>query len=317
MFKRKIKILVASRNEGIPAALAAAAPGRVQPVEAISTGVAYANLQGCALAIVDIDDLIVSPEVSREMLGRTLVQSGIQAVRSFEFIANPTNWLGQAAVSVGQMDMLAPCRVMLTGYSGGTGKTTLSLNLARYVTGQLHLPAVVVEVTSGVSSIQALTDPAMPDLYDVLTQNSRIGSWESISLLPMNYSSARLLLNRVDDVRALLKELSILHVVTIVDAHGTNPFCNIFQAEMDLILVVSDPRLDAVANGFDMIETIRQAGHVPVSGVINKMNALGDRLALSHIKMQPLPLVGRPECDPRLAELLLPMIYPGWKRKKA
>ena len=55
----------------------------------------------------------------------------------------------------------------------------------------------------------------------------------------------------------------------------------------------------------------------PQKDEIYKLTHYCDRLALSGVKAAAhLPLVNRPEDDPRLAEALLQVIYPGWKPAK-
>lgn len=306
-----IRVLVASRNEAIPAALAAASVGktRIELVEAVSTQVAYASLAGCALAIVDREDLIPSPGTSLEMLTRTLAQSGIPAVSGVEFAATPSAWLERATAAVGLLNALRPKAVMMTGYSGGTGKTTLALNLVRYAAGTLRLPVALIEVAFGAGALRALTDPTLPDLYDVLTQAREIGTWEGTTLLPMDYSAARLLLSRAGEVLGLVREIVGRHVLTVIDAAGANPFRSILQQAVEHVLVVADPRADAIANAGVMAADAAEADIV-----LNKVNGLGDQIALSGVKCTcKLPHVSRPDDDPRLAEGLLQAIYPGWQ----
>ncbi|MBN1139368.1 MAG: hypothetical protein JXM73_22515, partial [Anaerolineae bacterium] len=275
-----LRILVASRNEAIPAALAALQTGkiRIEPVEAVSTGVAYSGLAGCALAIVDREDLIPSPGIAPELFGQTLIQSAIPVVSSAEFAASPSAWLERAMAASGLLDALPPKAVMLTGYAGGTGKTTLALNLARYASGALRLPVAVLEVAFGAGSLRVLTDPTLPDLYDVLTQGKEIGKWEEISLLPMNYASARLLLNRAEEAFDLVRQVANRHVLTVIDAAGANPFRPVFQQAAEHVLVVADTRPDAIANARVMLD---DAGETGADIVLNKVNGLGDQIALS------------------------------------
>ncbi len=309
-----VRVLIASRNEAIPAALAAVGTAklRIEPVEAVSIGVAYTGLAGCALAIVDREDLIPSPGVSPELFGQTLAQSGIPIVSGAEFAASPSAWLERAMAAVGLLDALPPKAVMVTGYSGGTGKTTLALNLARYAVETLRLPAAVIEVAFGASSLRALTRPDLPDLYDVLTQGKEVGKWENVTLLPMEYASARLLLNRSDEALNLVKEIAAGHVLTVIDAAGANPFRPIFQQAVERVLVVADPRPDALANARVMAADV---GDASVDIVLNKVSGLGDQVALAGVKACKLPFVSRPDGDPRLAEGLLQIIYPGWKSR--
>ena len=313
-----LRILVASRNEAIPVALAALQTGtlraRIELVEAVSTGVAYAGLAGCALAIVDREDLIPSPGIAPELFGQTLAQSGIPVVSGAEFAASPSAWLERATAASGLLDALPPKTVLITGYAGGTGKTTLALNLARYTSGTLHLPVAVLEVAFGAGSLRALTDPTLPDLYDVLTQDKEIGNWEGISLLPMNYASARLLLNRTEEALDLVRQVAGGHVLTVIDAAGANPFRPVFQQAAGHVLVIADARPDAIANAGVMLD---DAGETGADIVLNKVNGLGDQIALSAVKAAcKLPHVNRADDDPRLAEELLQIIYPGWKPRK-
>lgn len=319
--KKKIRVLLATRHPNVPAALAEVLGDsplavEVDVVEAISTQGAYDGLPGCALAVVDLDGLVASPGLPRETLEKTLAQASIPVTSGQEFTANPATWLEQAVSATGLLDALPPRTVMITGYAGGVGKTTLSLNLAHYVASKLRLPAAVVEVAFGASSLRALAEPELPDLYDVLTQGKEIGSWQGITLLPMHYPSARLLLDRRDAVRELFQQVINGHALTIVDATGANPFRPVFQDLADLVLVVTDPRADAIANAQVMLTDIAEMnGHQP-KVVLNKVRGLGDKIALSGVTAEvKLPYVGRPERDPRLAERLLSVVYPGWRPK--
>jgi MinD-like ATPase involved in chromosome partitioning or flagellar assembly len=285
---------------------------RIDVVEAISTQVAYASLAGCSLAIVDAEDLIASPGVAPAMFARALEGSDIPVVSGEEFAAGSSTWLERATASIGLLDALPPKAVMLTGYSGGVGKTTLSVNLARYVSGTLRLPVAVIEVSFGVGALGVLTDPTLPDLYDVLTQNNEIGMWEGITLLPMDYSAARLLLSRAEEVLDLARQIVSEHVLTVVDASGANPFRPVFQEVVERVMAVADPRTDAIANTRAILEDVPEA-----EVLLNKVNGVGDKLALSAIKAAcKLPHVDRPDDDPRLAEQLLQVIYPGWSPRK-
>lgn len=318
--KKTVRVLVATRHPAVPTTLTEAArreAGKVrmdvQATEAISMQGAYEALPGCNLVVIDLDDLAVSPDLPRATLEGALVQSGLPFVGGADFVAQPHAWLEQAVSATGLLDALPPRTVMITGYSGGAGKTTLSLNLARYVAGRLKLPVALVELSFGAGSLRALTEPDLPDLYDVLTQEVEIGDWQGITLLPMAYSAARLLLNRSGEVKELFQKVRRSHALTLVDAAGANPFRPALQEAIDRTLVVADPRPDAVANLHAMVQDLGQeVGNVDL--VLNKVNGLGDKLALSGVEAAlKLPHVPNPRQDKRLAEGLLQIIYPGWR----
>jgi hypothetical protein len=285
-----IRVLVATHNPEVSGALAAMADDaqgnvrrskiKVQVTEAVSTQGAYEALPGCNLAVVDTSDLVASSALPVEMLDNALAQSGIPIVNGAMFVDDPQTWLERAIAATGLLSALPPRTVVVTGYSGGTGKTTLALNLARYVSRHLHLPVALIEVNYGRSALMALTDQELPDFHDILTQGTRPGTWQAITVLPMNYTSARLLLNRTDEVCGLLYDLAQSHVLTIVDAGAANPFFPYFKERAQSVLVVADPRLDAVMNAQALFREIAVDREDGAAIVLNRMNGMGDKLAL-------------------------------------
>jgi MinD-like ATPase involved in chromosome partitioning or flagellar assembly len=329
--KQAIRVLVATRNPEVSRVLAAAANdggkrlrkrSRVHVTEALSTQGAYDALPGCDLAVVDVADLVVSPTFPVATLAGALQQSELPVAGGDAFAAEPQAWLEQAIAATGLLAALPPRVVAFTGYSGGVGKTTLSLNLARYVAGRLRLPAAIVELNFGRSALAALTTAELPDFHEVLTQGAAPGTWQGITVLPMNYVSARLLLSREEEIDRLLEDMARRHVLTIVDAAAANPFFPRFHARAQMTLVVADPRPDAVINAQalagelvvddDVKDERRSEGGADI--VLNKMNGLSDRLALGGLEAAVrLPYVSRPDQDRRLSEPLLQVVYPGWR----
>jgi MinD-like ATPase involved in chromosome partitioning or flagellar assembly len=312
--------MVATHNPEASEVLAAAAEDRkrikIGVTEAVSTQGAYDALEDCNLAVVDVDDLVVSPTLPVEALTGALERSGIPVAGSGEFVQDPQSWFEQAIAATGLLAALPPRVVAITSYSGGVGRTTLALNLARYVTDRLHLPTAVAEVNFGRSGLTALTDRDLPDFHDVLTQGAEPGTWQGITILPMNYMSARLLLSRTDEVEGLLHRLAQGHVLTLVDASAANPFSAHFTGKAQTALVLADPRPDAVHNAQALVQELdggrQHQGSTHI--VLNKVNGVGDKLALGGVQAAArLKHVSRPNQDPRLAESLLQVIYPGWR----
>jgi len=315
LFKRKptIKVLVATRHPGAVAALAGLSGivADVRVVEAATTAGAYNNLPGCSLAVIDVDDLAESPDVSRDGLRAAMQEAGVLVATGEDFADNPDRWLEEALAAAGAITALPPRTVVLASYSGGVGKTTLSTALARYVAGELRLPVAVVEVCYGTSAWRALAAPDLPDIYDVITQGAEPGKWEGITVVPMEYRTAKLLLSR-EEVPRFLEELRRGHVITIIDAAATNPFFdNMVQGMADMVLVLSDPRPDAYANA---VVLSREMADGKARVVANKVRAR-DRLAMLGMHADAwLPHVSDPARSHRLAEGLLQIIYPGWRK---
>jgi len=327
--RKSIRVLVAAHNPEVSEALAAATGDResrvkIQLTEAVSTQGAYDALPGCNLVVIDVGDLVSSPALPLETLTSALDQAGMPVIDGARFVQDPQASLEQAVAATGLLAALPPRVVVITGYSGGVGKTTLSLSLARYVAGQLCLPTAVTEVNYGRSALTALTDADVPDFHDVLTQGAEPGQWRAnngrpVTMLPMNYASARLLLSRTEEMAQLLTDLARNHVVTIVDASAANPFFSHFREKAHITLIVADPRPDAVVNAQVLVEELgAEQRHSGDSAriVLNKMNGVGDRLALSQVEAAArLPFVSRPDQNRRLAESLLQIVYPGWRPK--
>jgi MinD-like ATPase involved in chromosome partitioning or flagellar assembly len=325
--RKRIRVLVATRDPHVPAALAAATQVRgssinMELTEAVSTQGAYDALPGCSLAVIDAVDLVPSPTLPLETLTSALRHADMPVIDGARFAQDPQAALEQAAAATGLLAALPPRVVVIAAYSGGVGKTSLSLSLARYVAGQLRLPTAIAEANHGQSALLALTGADVPDLHDVLTQGAEPGQWRArnggpITMLPMNYTSARLLLSRTEELAQLLAALARDHVLTVVDANAANPFFPHLWKRSHMALVVADPRPDAVVNAHALVEELGAEGGHRRSGacvVLNKVNGMGDRLALSQLEAAArLPLVPSPDRDRRLAESLLQIIYPGWR----
>ena len=107
MFLRKrttLTLVVATRHRGALDALNAVTDLPVERREALTTAGLYHALKGAQLAIVDLEDVAESPDLSRERLGQVL--GNLLAVTGAEFAAQPARYLDQARAASG---LSGPC----------------------------------------------------------------------------------------------------------------------------------------------------------------------------------------------------------------
>ena len=237
-------------------------------------------------------------------------ESGVLAVSGEDFAAEPSRFLEEALAAVGAIHALPPRRVAITNVSGGVGKTTLALHLARYAQEQLHLPALVIEIAYGASALKTLTRPDLPDLYDVVTQGEAPEKWQGVTLLPMEHRTGRLLLGQEGKILTALEKVMQAHVITVFDAQAAHPLWPAVQDMIEPVLVVSDSRPDSLANATALMSTLYGNSHL----VLNRMRGK-DRLGLAGLKraLDVPEIDGAGRLDGRLGERLMPLVYPGWK----
>ncbi len=315
MGQRTVKVLLASRHPEVPEALEGIeiAGGRLEVTEAVTTSGAYGALVGCNLAIVDIDALVESPSLSRSGFLAAVEDAGIPRCSGEEFCSDPQGWLEKGLASAGIIEALPPRTAAIASFSGGVGKTTLTLHTARYVAQELKLPVAAVEVCFGTSAFKALTGNAeLPDIYDVITQGVETAKWHGVTLLPMNYETARLLLGRQDEVKEAFRKMAREHILTIFDAHASHPFWPSVEEIAHVVVALADTRLDAVANAVKLSSSLNGKAKV----VLNKMG-WGDKVALAGVeRAAEVPYIkGADNLDGSLGPRLMRVIYPGWRSK--
>jgi len=310
--KGKLVILVASRNSA--AVKAAWAQAKAEVREALSTDAAFKSLSGVRLAVLDVEHLEVG-HIAPDQLVDVLQHAGVVVCSGVEFAASPQTYVEQALSALGALDSLPPRAITITGHSGGVGKTTLSLDLVAFVAERLRLTAALIEVGYGASPLRALVSPDLPDFYAVATQGEPPGNWRRATLLPMEHRTARLLLNRAE-VPDLLGGLKQRHVLTVFDAAPTHPLFDLARSLSDLVLVVSDTRLDSIANAAHLADELRRSREPHrVQVVFNRHKSLRDRALLAGLEgAAHLPEIANPaRCDGRLAKRVMPVVYPGWR----
>ncbi len=293
----------------------------VNLVEAITTGGVYQRLaEGPALLVVDYDHLEENG-LSRDGLRAQIETVGLVNVSGAEFAQAPARFFGAARAFTGRLDSLPPKTVAIANVSGGVGKTTLALHMARYFVDRLKLSALVIEIGLGASALHALCDPSLPTFHDVVTQDATPGKWEGVSLIPMRWDTARLVASE-DLIRSKLARWQAAHVLTIFDAIPAHPLWRpVVQAMSDEVIALATSRADTLANALSLLEApqVTDAPRPPIRLVLNRQRLLGlaDNLMAASLGQRSVPVALRlPEIrdadrwSGELGEKLVGLLYP-------
>jgi hypothetical protein len=250
-----------------------------------------------------------SPDLSRERLAQVLANT--LAVTGAEFAANPAQSLDRARAASGLSGALPPRCIALAGLSGGVGKSTLSLSLARFFRHKTGLPTAVIELSSGPSGRLALLakdDQDWSHLYEVVSQGKSWPTWEGITLAGMAWDTARLLTD--DRVLAAWRTIKEQHILTVIDAPAYHPHWPLVTSLADRLFIVADGRPDALANAAWLLQHDGTQSEV----LLNR-GGLAAKLALPIKPIADLPDVGRAaQAFPsQLGGKLMSIVYPGWK----
>lgn len=243
--------------------------------EALTTDGVHRALRGAVLAVVDGD--LPEGSLSRAGLDALLERSGVMMVSAEEFLADPGGVMARARRKEGAKSVsLSPLRVGLCSLSGGTGCTTLALDLARWVVRQ-GATAAVLEFPWGAGALahRLNLNGSFPDLYQVAMGLKEPGRVEGMTVVPAG-GTLRLLLASPETVAGVLDRLARAHILLVVDAHAAHPLWEAIQGQLDRVLVVADPRPDAVANARLVLDEIGERATL----VVNRAR-LADRAALT------------------------------------
>lgn len=266
--------------------------------------------------LVILDEVIASPSVSGELLERALESSGIPVTSPDSFQAAPDEWLGRARLTGSRQITFLPSRqVNLVSWSGGVGRTTLAMAVARRFAERTGLPAALLELSMGGSAIQARLSDQLPEFFAIATEKAEPVIWQGVSLYPMDGRTLEVLWSEdPDDVRSLLKAIRQRHTLLVVDGFPGHPlFPELSQPELGLFhLVITSPRDDAVAQAQRLVKEVPSPAHL----VMNMTRNLADRAESGISITLPFREGWAQSLDARLADPLLGLIYPGWKRKK-
>lgn len=307
---KRVTVVVATRHRPALRALAQAAEDLpLTRREAITTQGVYDALPGAHLVILD-RDAVRETTISRQRLVAAL-EDGVVAATGPAFAAEPERFLDRARAASGLAGALPPRTVAFSGLSGGVGKTTLSLSLARAFRQATGLPVGVIELCSGPSGLLALLgDRELSHLYEVATQGAAWPEWSGITLAPMDWETARLLDEA--QVAEAWQGVRAHHILTLLDAPAYHPLWGVAEAMAERVFVVADRRPDALAAAVYLAS--RDGGGRRI--LLNRAGVAA-RLALEADPAARLPDVGEAarRFPLKLGRRLMPVVYPGWRRR--
>lgn len=169
--------------------------GDIQVRESFTTRGVLQRLPGAHLVI--LDEVLITPEVSREILDRTLEMSGIPVVSSGPFLSDAGEWIGRARLtSTRKITFLPPRQVNLVNWSGGVGKTTLAMAICRRFVARTGLPAALLELSMGGSALHARISRDLPEFFAIATHKEDAGLWVASVFIrwmvaPLTYCGAK------------------------------------------------------------------------------------------------------------------------------
>lgn len=255
-----------------------------EPVPALGTGNIYKAIPEVQLAVVDYADLFPRP-FSIELIRKLLEESGIPQYSSDEFMASVQSLLASRTPKGRTLPLLPQQVITFTSYSGGTGKTSLALDTAyRFVertrNAWIELPAAVLEFTYGGSALGALVGEGQPTIDELVEQPEREPfRLNGFTLYPMQYD--RLDLSARERIIEYLRRQMSHHVLNIIDTSWPHGLVSDLGAEIDLWVILSTPRIDAIENAQHLRDELAaQYGAERVLVAVNQMGGLSDKLAV-------------------------------------
>jgi len=310
-----VRVLVATSQVEVHTALETIAP--YQSTEAVTTRGVYHALPKVQLAIVEIDSLI-EEEVPRGTLVEILNRSHVPWTTPEGFLSEPMTWRAHALAASGNFQSFPPATAALTSYSGGVGKTTLSLDAAVHFATRTKLPTAIVEFPYGPSALRVITGTTDGANFVDVVHNERavLPSWRGVTLVTVNYNDVGGLL-KPDEVVQCFERIQAAHILTIVDSEFPHPWLEIIARHIGTFIIIAAPRADAWNNAAALKQWMERAPETFAQSqvVFNLVDGWGDRLTqMGLARTMDLPRIKNPErLDGRLGTQLLRAVYPYWK----
>lgn len=310
-----VRVLVASSQVEVHTALETIAP--YQSTEAVTTRGVYHALPKVQLAIVEIESLI-EEEVLRGTLVEILNRAHVPWTTPEGFLAEPMTWRAHALAASGNFQSFPPATAALTSYSGGVGKTTLSLDAAVHFAARTKLPTAIIEFPYGPSPLRVITGTTDGASFVDVVHNERaqLPSWRGVTLVTVNYSDVGGLL-KPEEVEQCFERIQAAHILTMVDSEFPHPWLEIIARHIGTFIIIAAPRADAWNNAAALKQMMDRApeNFARSQVVFNLVDGWGDRLTqMGLARTMDLPRIKNPErLDGRLGTQLLRAVYPYWR----
>lgn len=267
--------------------------------------------------LVVLGSVIPLWDVNSALMQNTLEATRIPVTSPEQMLAKPEEWIASARLSNRKKLKYLPARfVLIGGWAGGVGKSTIALAVAKRFR-ERNLPTAFLEASEGGSYLVSRLGPQLRSLYDVLTGEAEASEWEGVKLFPLDYRSSQVL---AEDPRlpGFLTDLHKGYTLVVVDASPNHPFWPRLLDLATTILIITSPRdeslfqAEALLKELQPIRTARP--DLQVHLIMNMVRTMGERVGSAGLVAASLPHNERmaAQLDPRMADPILNLLYPGW-----
>jgi len=311
----KLIVLLASNNPDSKLVEVLAAHQEIIMRETFTTRGVIRGLPDADLVV--LGDVIPLWDVDLSLMQNTLECTRIPVTSPDQMLAQPEEWISTARLANRKKLQYLPARfVLVGGWAGGVGKSTLALAVAKRFR-ERNLPTAFLEANEGGSYLVSRLGPQLHSLYDVLTGEDTASEWEGIKLHPIDHRASQVLAEdpRLPDFLAGLKKG---YTLVVVDASPSHPFWPLLLDLATTILVVTAPREESLFQAETLLkelEPVRAARpELKVHLIMNMVRSLGERIGMSGMVGASIPYNERwaTRLDPRIADPILNLLYPGW-----